>query len=1147
MGRFLLFLLLCNVLAPGIALGKTWYVNPDGSGDALTIAMGINLATAGDTVEVAPGTYNEHDVYMKNGIHLTSETGTSDCVIIDAQDLGRIFYCNGCDSTTAIVGFTLTNGEIYFGRGGGMYVDGGAMEITNCSFLNNYCDSIGGGAFIYNASPVFTDCEFIANVGSPLYATSGGGGGACSYSSSVKFIGCDFTGNDAMGVGGGALYCIYGGDPVVSGCTFTDNHASYGGGIACGNCAATITGSTFDGNGAGEGGALNHRGAGYTMVVDNCVFTGNSAGDMGGAFIVELTDAVITYCEFYDNTAGTSGGAGQVLYDAGATISDCVFAGSRVTRKGVARVGGAMAIRDDSYGNLLRCTMCASSADYAGSGVSYRDVSTGSLDRCIIAYSEVSEALEWDETGTEPTIACCDLYGNEGGDWTGPIADQYGINGNISEDPLFCDRDRYDLHLAGASPCLNADTCGTIGALGYGCPVQRLVLETIIDAPNDYGGYVDVSWCRDGYDGAAGDTVVDYYTLWRRVDPLTSAPARGRRVVWYSLGDSPPGTWEFIDSVAATGQAEYTATCPTVQDSTEDGKGWSFFFVKAHCPSPPLEFFTPPDSGYSIWNLSDWTDVTTDPLGNDKYGDGFAWVDFDNDDDLDIFFTNRFSADKLYRNDSLTAEGFADATPALLGDNGNNRGPAWGDYDNDGDLDLYVCKRNATNRLYRNDGSGNFTDVSTSPLNDSGIGESASWVDYDNDGDVDLYLLNWGANKLFRNEGSGVFTDVTSGPLGNTAHSMGSSWADYDNDGDMDVYVANYEDTNLLLENQGGGIFVDVMTPVLEGPPNSMGISWADYDNDGDMDLYVTGEGPNSLFRNDGGVFTNVTSYPLDDDKDGRTGAWGDFDLDGDLDLYLVNDYSTNKLFRNLGGGTFARADSGQCPLSSLRVGYCTAWADYDKDGDLDLYVVNDDPNQLLRNELPAGHHWLEVRLQGDCSNSYGVGGRVRIVAGGSAQIREIVGGFGYHSQEPLSAYFGLGSATTVDTVEVRWPGMGSQVLTGIASDQTLVVTEDVSGTRVDPEIPLVFRLYANRPNPFSSVTSIRYDLPVRSRVNLKVYDVSGRLVRTLIDGNHIEPGRHTAHWNGRNADGRPVAPGIYFCRIGAGGWMGIQRMVLLK
>lgn len=1146
MGRFFLLSLLSLALTTSAATGKTWYVNPDGSGDAITITAGINLADYGDTVEVASGTYHEHDIVMKTTVHLTSETGTSDCVTIDALGLGRIFYCNWCDSTTAIVGFTLTNGEIHNGRGGALHCGGGAMKITNCSFLNNYCDSLGGGAFIYNASPVFTNCEFISNVATPTAGFSGGGG-ACTYSSSVTFTGCDFIDNDAMGASGAALLFWSGGNPSVSGCTFTDNHASYGGGVACANCEATITGCTFEGNGAGQGGALNHRGPGHTMMVDNCVFTGNSAGDMGGAFIVEWTDAVISDCEFYDNAAGHSGGAGQVIYEAGATFNHCVFAGDRVTQTASSRVGGAVAVRDDSNADFSGCTVYRPSAFGGGAGISYRDVSTGSLDRCIIAYGQLSEALEWDGTGTEPILTCCDLYRNEGGDWTGPIADQYGTNGNISEDPLFCDRARYDLHLAAASPCLNADTCGTIGALGHGCPVHRLAIETIIDTPDDYGGYVDVSWCRDGYDGAAGDTVVDYYSLWRRVDVFRSAAVSDGRVVWNGVGDAPPGTWEVIDSVAATGQAEYTATCPTLQDSTEGGKGWSFFFVKAHCPSPPLEFCTPPDSGYSIWNLSDWTDVTTDLLENDRYGNGFAWVDFDNDNDLDIFFTNRFSADKLYRNDSLTAGGFADSTPGVLADNGNCRGPAWGDYDNDGDVDLYVCRRTGTNKFYRNDGDGNFTDVTVSPMDDAGIGESASWVDYDNDGDVDLYLINWGANKLFRNEGLGVFTDVTSGPLGNSAHGMGSSWADYDDDGDMDVYVANYEDTNLLLENQGGGVFVDVTTPVLEGPANSMGISWGDYDNDGDMDLYVTGEGPNSLLRNDGSGFTDVTSAPLDDGSDGRTGAWGDFDLDGDLDLYLVNDNYTNKLFRNLGGGTFMRADSGQSPLSDRAVGYCTAWGDYDKDGDLDLYVVNDGPNRLLRNELGAGPHWLEVRLEGGFSNSYGVGGRVRIVAGGMVQIREITGGFGYHSQQPLAAYFGLGPVTTVDTVEVHWPCTGSQVLTGIASDQTLVVTEDISGTPVNPEIPPVFRLYPSGPNPFSSVAAIRYDLPRRTHVSLKIYDVSGRLVRTLIDGNPVEPGRHTAHWNGRNADGWPAAPGIYFCRISAGEWTGIQRMVLLK
>jgi hypothetical protein len=1144
MGRSLLVVLVISVLTPGIALAETWVVLPDSTGDAPTIQAGIDSASAGDTVLVMAGTYYECGIVIKEGVYLTSETGTADCVTIDAQGQGRILSCNWCDSTTTIVGFTIANGRKIHNRGGGMYCSASDLRMTNCNFHNNRCDSLGGAIYILYHSPVFTNCHFTSNWTSPNLSFSGGGA-IYAIDASPIFAGCEFSDNEDTFAGkGGALWFVDGGNPLISGCTFTDNSGGHGGAVACDDCGLTVIGCTFEGNHATEGGALLQRGD-STLTVTDCEFAGNSAAYAGGAFNTEVADVVLSDCRFYDNSAGNSGGGGNVAYGTSVTASNCVFAGNRVTNMGTGRLGGAVAIWMNCYAELSSCTIYGNSADYGGGGLAIGGNSTGALDRCIIAYSELGEALYWNETGAEPVLTCCDLYGNAGGDWVGAIADQYGIDGNICDDPLFCDRSRYDLYLAAASPCLDADTCGVIGLYGLGCPVHRLTLDSVTDTPDDYGGYVDVSWYRDGYDGATGDTVIDYYTLWRRVDAPECPPAGARRQL-LGVGD-PPGTWEFIDSVAATGQAQYTTTCPTVVDSSEAGKGWSVFFVKAHCPSPALEFDTPPDSGYSVVNLSDWTDVTTVTLGNADYGEGFVWVDFDNDDDLDIFITNRFDADRLYRNDDLTAGGFVDVTPAILADAGNCRAPAWGDYDNDGDLDLYVCKRLDPNKLYRNDGGGSFTDVSSSPLDDSGIAETATWIDYDNDGDVDLYLLNWGANKLFRNDGGGSFTDVTSGPLGNSAHGTSEAWADYDNDGDMDVYVANDGDTNRLLENQGGGVFVDVTTPVLETPTNSLGAAWGDYDNDGDMDLYVTGEGPNRLLRNDGSGFTDVTSAPLDDDSAGRTGAWGDFDLDGDLDLYLVNDNYANKLFRNLGGGSFVRADSGQCPLADRGVGYCTAWGDYDKDGDPDLFVANDGSNKLFRNGVDSTLHWLDVRLVGDISNSYGVGARVRIVAGGSAQIREITGSVGYHSQGPLAAMFGLGTLTTVDTVEIRWPVGVTQTLTGIACDQSLEVTEAVSGLPRDPQIPTVFRLYASRPNPFSSVSSIRYDLPEQVQADLRVYDVSGRLVRTLVDRRLTDPGRHTAYWNGWNAEGRPVAPGIYFYSLSAGDWSGIQRVVLLK
>jgi hypothetical protein len=254
------------------------------------------------------------------------------------------------------------------------------------------------------------------------------------------------------------------------------------------------------------------------------------------------------------------------------------------------------------------------------------------------------------------------------------------------------------------------------------------------------------------------------------------------------------------------------------------------------------------------------------------------------------------------------------------------------------------------------------------------------------------------------------------------------------------------------------------------------------------------------LLRNEGSVFIDVTRPPLDDDRKGQGFGWGDYDKDGDLDIYLVN-----------------------CSYS---------WT-----------------NCLFQNHLESGRPWLEVRLVGTTSNSFGQGARVRIVAGDLAQMREIAGASGYLSQGPLTAWFGLGGVCTVDTLEVTWPASGIvQTITDVACNQTLEITEeDLSGVADGAEKAAALRLYTNQPNPFRSMTLIRYDLCEAGRVDLDVFDITGRLVRKLVDHHLTGRGRHTAIWDGRNADGRPVGPGIYFCRLSAGSRTQIQRMVLLK
>jgi hypothetical protein len=275
-----------------------------------------------------------------------------------------------------------------------------------------------------------------------------------------------------------------------------------------------------------------------------------------------------------------------------------------------------------------------------------------------------------------------------------------------------------------------------------------------------------------------------------------------------------------------------------------------------------------------------------------------AWADYDNDGDLDLFVGFRGRPNRLYRNENGT---FVDvAEQAGLADAADTRAAAWGDFDGDGHLDLYVGfsrRANLPNRLYRNEGDGRrFTDVAASrQLVSTGETRQPSWIDFDRDGDMDLFVAFRDApNALFRNDGA-RFTEVA-GTLGlaDARKTVGASWFDFDQDGDLDLYVANQDGTLNGLFRNDGSAFSDV-APQLKidaaGHPRtgSNGPSVADYDNDGDFDLFVANYGPNLLFRNDaGGRFTEVAAtLGLAGGEKATPSNWGDYDNDGRLDLYV--------------------------------------------------------------------------------------------------------------------------------------------------------------------------------------------------------------------------------------------------------------------
>jgi len=520
-----------------------------------------------------------------------------------------------------------------------------------------------------------------------------------------------------------------------------------------------------------------------------------------------------------------------------------------------------------------------------------------------------------------------------------------------------------------------------------------------------------------------------------------------------------------------------------------------------------------------------------------------SWGDYDGDGDEDLYVSNNSTGNKLLRNNG--GGDFTDISDLMTtGDPGYGHSSSWGDYDSDGDLDLYLMNGGA-NRLFRNDDT-TFVDATSGVLADAGWAWTGSWVDYDNDSELDLYIVNYSSsNKLLRNDG-GVFSDASSGVIADAGWGHGVSWGDYDNDGDQDVYIGN-EGANKLLRNDGGGTFTDVTTPVTGDEGWARGVSWADYDNDADLDLYISNYGSaNKLLRNDSGTFIDVTPALLDDAGYGQGVAWGDYDNDGDLDLYLVNYSGGNFLFRN-DAGTFVDATS----VATGHVGNDrgAAWADYDNDGDLDFYVAHyGGANMLLKYVGGNDNHWLHVSLVGTESNTSGIGARVRVVTPAGSQIREVSGGDGYCSQGSLTAEFGLGSYALVDTVIVSWPSGIVQKLVSVDVDTVLaIIEEDLTSAGEAVAVGRSFSAHANYPNPFNPSTVISFETPRAMAVSVGVYDVSGRLVSELLSNEHMSVGRHRLSWDGTDMRGAEVASGVYFYKLEAAEFSETRSMVLLK
>jgi hypothetical protein len=413
-----------------------------------------------------------------------------------------------------------------------------------------------------------------------------------------------------------------------------------------------------------------------------------------------------------------------------------------------------------------------------------------------------------------------------------------------------------------------------------------------------------------------------------------------------------------------------------------------------------------------------------------------AWADFDNDGDLDLFIGFRpGQPNRLYRNDGGR---FADVAGELgVADAEGTRAVAWGDFDADGWLDLFVGytagpeegSAKLANRIYRNEG-GRFTDVTQDfnlqlPL---GHARQTSWVDFDNDGDVDLFFaIRDYPNRLFRND-EGTFVDVSE-PMGITGSraTMGGVWFDFDLDGDLDLYLGNMDGFANRMYRNDGTAFVDVApemgldsggrainpTPGDHDMAGTIRPDIADFDNDGDFDIFVTSlGGPDGFYRNDDGKYVSVASdFGLAHESYRGTAAWADFDNDGWIDLY-----SSGTLYRN-NRGKFV--DVTPETIRENVGGYGSIWADFDNDGAMDL-ALSSANHYVIRNQLPGEQATRSLRIM--VLNERGIhtraGTEVRLYAAGTRRLlgtRIMETGSGYNAQSVKPTHFGIPDEGAVD------------------------------------------------------------------------------------------------------------------------------------
>ncbi len=523
--------------------------------------------------------------------------------------------------------------------------------------------------------------------------------------------------------------------------------------------------------------------------------------------------------------------------------------------------------------------------------------------------------------------------------------------------------------------------------------------------------------------------------------------------------------------------------------------------------------------------------------GYTPIGNGVSFYDFDHDGWDDISFTTEDGQlPKFYKN--ISGQFFVPITLNIGMVNYRTKQINWVDFDNDGDSDLFLTSNTNGNRLFKNTGNLSFEDITVPsglPVTNF-LTSGASWGDYNNDGFLDVFICNRDfsiststPNYLFKNNGDGTFTDVSEvAGIDRLKHlSFCSAWLDINNDGWQDIYIANDKSAqpfhrNQLYKNNGDGTFTEIgASSGTNALIDAMTVTVGDYNADGWFDIYVTDLETSIFFKNNGDeTFTDIAA--LTGTEFNSTG-WGsiflDADNDADLDLYVsgTNVNTPNVLsaafYENLGNDNFQIPNNAGFQNDD-RYSYSNAIGDINNDGLVDFVVTNNNDQDIFlwENKNLENNNWIKVKLQGTTSNRDGIGSVIELSSNGQVQYRYTHCGEGFLAQNSASEFMGIGANTSIDYIKVKWLSGIEDVISNPSINEQITIVEgsSLSINTVDMASVKLF------PNPVKDVIN----LTSKSAINdIEVFNILQQSVHKIKAINEPEISINTT----------ALKPGLYY------------------